>query len=63
MFRNQTYKVFGLGAMLDDAVYQANNGLMTLLTLLSMIAVVILLNRLVWRRLYNVATDRYRMDY
>lgn len=63
VFRNQTYKVFGLGAMLDDAVYSANNGLMTLLTLLSMIAVVILLNRLIWRRLYNVAAERYRIDY
>jgi NitT/TauT family transport system permease protein len=63
VFRNQTYKVFGLGAMLDDAVYQSGSGVMTLLTLLSMVAVVILLNRLIWRRLYNVAAERYRMDY
>ena len=63
VFRNQTYRVFGLGAMLDDATYQTGNGLMILLTLLSMVGVVILLNRLVWRRLYNFATERYRMDY
>ena len=63
VFRNQTYKVFGLGAMLDDAVYQSGSGVMTLLTLLSMVAVVIVLNRLIWRRLYNVAAERYRMDY
>jgi ABC-type anion transport system duplicated permease subunit len=31
--------------------------------LLSMVLVVILLNRLMWRRLYNIATDRYRIDY
>jgi len=62
-FRGETYKVFGLGAMLDVATYETDNGLMILLTLLSMVAVVILLNRLVWRRLYNVATERYRMDY
>jgi ABC-type anion transport system duplicated permease subunit len=24
---------------------------------------VLVLNRLVWRRLYDVATDRYRIDY
>ncbi|HEX4210211.1 MAG TPA: ABC transporter permease subunit, partial [Candidatus Binataceae bacterium] len=62
-FRGETYKVFGLGAMLDVATYETDNSLMILLTLLSMVAVVILLNRLVWRRLYNIATGRYRMDY
>ena len=62
-FRGTTYKVFGLGAMLDEATYQTDNGLMVLLTLLSMVGIVLLLNRLIWRRLYNVATERYRMDY
>ncbi|HVC43808.1 MAG TPA: ABC transporter permease subunit [Candidatus Binataceae bacterium] len=63
VYRATTYKVFGLGAMLDDATYQTGNGLMILLTLLSMVLVVIVLNRLMWRRLYNIATDRYRIDY
>jgi NitT/TauT family transport system permease protein len=62
-YRGRTYKVFGLGALLDDATYRTGNGLMILLTLLSMVLVVILLNRLVWRRLYDVATERYRIDY
>ncbi len=63
VYRGTTYKVFGLGAMLDDATYQTGNGLMILLTLLSMVLVVLMLNRLVWRRLYDIATERYRMDY
>jgi NitT/TauT family transport system permease protein len=63
VYRGTTYKVFGLGAMLDDATYQTGNGLMILLTLLSMVLVVLVLNRLVWRRLYDIATDRYRIDY
>ena len=63
VYRGTTYKVFGLGAMLDDATYQTGNGLMILLTLLSMVLVVLVLNRLVWRRLYDVAADRYRIDY
>jgi NitT/TauT family transport system permease protein len=62
-YRGKTYQVFGLGAMLDDATYRTDNGPMILLTLLSMILVVIVLNRLFWRRMYDVATDRYRMDY
>jgi NitT/TauT family transport system permease protein len=63
VYRSKTYEVFGLGAMLDEATYQTGNGLMILLTLLSMVLVVVLLNRLMWRRLYDVATERYRMDY
>jgi NitT/TauT family transport system permease protein len=63
VYRGTTYKVFGLGALLDDATYQSGNSLMILLTLFSMVLVVVLLNRLVWRRLYDFATDRYRIDY
>jgi len=62
-YRNRIYRVFGLGALLDEATYQTGNGLMILLTLLSMVLVVIVLNRLFWRRMYDVATDRYRIDY
>jgi NitT/TauT family transport system permease protein len=62
-YRGVTYKVFGLGAMLDVATYEKYDGLMILLTLLSMILVVILLNRLVWRRLFDLAAERYRIDY
>lgn len=63
IYRGRTYQVFGLGALLDDATYQADSGVMILLTLLSMILVVVLLNRLVWRRFYDVATERYKIDY
>jgi NitT/TauT family transport system permease protein len=63
VYRGQTYQVFGLGALLDDATYQTGSGVMTLLTLLAMVLVVVLLNRLVWRRFYDVATERYKIDY
>jgi NitT/TauT family transport system permease protein len=63
IYRGRTYQVFGLGALLDDATYQAGSGVMILLTLLSMVLVVMLLNRLVWRRFYDLATERYTIDY
>jgi len=63
VYRGATHQVFGLGAMLDEATYKTNNGVMSLLTLLSMVLVVILLNRFMWRRLYDLATERYRIDY
>ncbi|HYK65689.1 MAG TPA: ABC transporter permease subunit, partial [Patescibacteria group bacterium] len=64
VYKNHTYQVLGIGALLDAATYgKSNNGVMILLSLLSMIAVVLLLNRLMWRPLYNLATERYRLDY
>jgi NitT/TauT family transport system permease protein len=63
VYNNQTHQVLGIGSLLDAATYQSGNGVMILLSLLSMIAVVLLLNRLMWRRLYNLATERYRLDY
>ncbi|HUY18261.1 MAG TPA: ABC transporter permease subunit [Candidatus Binataceae bacterium] len=63
VYRSHTYQVLGLGALLDVATYQTGNSVMILLSLLSMIAVVIVLNRLVWRRLYDLAVERYRLDY
>ena len=63
-YNNQTYQVTGIGSLLDAATYnKSSNGVMILLSLLSMIAVVLLLNRLMWRPLYNLATERYRLDY
>jgi NitT/TauT family transport system permease protein len=62
VYRGHTYKVLGLGALLDVATYETGNNLMILLSLLSMVVVVIGLNRLLWRRLYKVATERYRFD-
>jgi NitT/TauT family transport system permease protein len=63
IFRGHTYQVLGLGALLDDATYRTGNGVMILLSLLSMVLVVLVLNRLIWRRLYQVATERFRLDY
>ncbi|MFZ0888141.1 MAG: ABC transporter permease subunit, partial [Candidatus Binataceae bacterium] len=57
------YEVLGLGALLDEATYQTGNSVMILLSLLSMVAVVITLNRLVWRRAYDTAAERFKLDY
>jgi NitT/TauT family transport system permease protein len=63
VYQSRTYQVMGLGQLLDVATYETGNGTMILLSLLSMVAVVIALNRLIWRPLYNVVTERYRLDY
>src|SRR5580704_3176107 len=63
IYRNHTYQVPGLGQLLDVATYDTGNGVMILLSLLSMVAVVLVLNHFVWRRLYDLAAERFRIDY
>ena len=63
VYRGHTYSVTGLGALLDEATYRTGNSVMILVSLLSMVLVVIMLNRLIWRRLYDMATERFRLDY
>ena len=63
VYKGHNYRVIGLGALLDQATYVSGNGVMILLSLMSMVVVVVGLNRLIWRRLYNYATEHYRLDY
>jgi NitT/TauT family transport system permease protein len=63
IYRGQHYEVLGLGALLDRATYESGNGTLILLSLLSMVLIVMGLNRLVWRPFYDYATERFRVDY
>jgi NitT/TauT family transport system permease protein len=63
IYRGHAYQVLGLGTLLDQATYETGNGTMILLSLLSMVLIVMGLNRLVWRPVYNFATERFRVDY
>src|SRR5260370_6047003 len=59
VYQQHTYQVIGIGALLDAATYKSGNGVMILLSLLSMILVVLLLNRLMSRRFSNITTATY----
>jgi len=63
IYRGNHYQVLGLGAMLDRATYETGNGTMILLSLLSMVLIVMGINRLVWRPVYSFVTERFRVDY
>ncbi|MGO9056997.1 MAG: ABC transporter permease subunit [Candidatus Binataceae bacterium] len=63
IYRGHHYQVLGLGTLLDRATYESGNGTMILLSLLSMVLIVMGINRLVWRPVYNYVTERYRVDY
>ena len=60
-FAGTTNKVVGLGALITSATATANYALLLASTLV-MIVIVVLINRFFWRRLFNIAETRYRMD-
>ncbi|MGE5362367.1 MAG: ABC transporter permease subunit, partial [Bacteroidales bacterium] len=59
----RTYSVHGIGSMLDKATLVKGDLQMITLTIVSMVVVITLLNRFVWRALYQRASTRYRLEY
>jgi NitT/TauT family transport system permease protein len=60
-FSGHTYSIFGLGASIAGAAAGANYPVLLAATLL-MAAFVVMINRLVWKRLYALAERRYTLD-
>lgn len=60
-FGGETSRVTGLGALITTSTAEGNYALLLAATL-TMIVLVVAINRLVWRRLYRVAEYRFRMD-
>jgi NitT/TauT family transport system permease protein len=60
-FGGQTYMVVGLGALIAQATGAGDYALLLAATLV-MIVVVVFINRTFWRKLYQLAEERYRME-
>ena len=60
-FGGRTVQTTGLGALISHATAEGAYPLLLAATL-TMILVVTLFNRLVWRRLYSLAEERFRME-
>ncbi len=60
-FNGKTYSVTGLGSIISEATASGNFALLAASTL-TMIVIVICLNRFFWRRLYRLAEEKYRME-
>jgi NitT/TauT family transport system permease protein len=56
-----TYEAFGLGSIISDATAAGNYSLLTA-SVVVMGIFVVLLNRIVWKRIYRVAEDRYTLN-
>src|SRR5438309_2392897 len=60
-FGGQTRSVVGIGSAIAKATAVGNYPMLLAATL-TMILVVVLVNRLLWRRLYALAEERFRID-
>ncbi|HEX7974051.1 MAG TPA: ABC transporter permease subunit [Anaerolineales bacterium] len=60
-FGGHAYNVTGIGSVIAQATAGGNYDLLLAGTL-TMILTVVLINRLVWRRLYRMAEEQYRME-
>jgi len=59
--QGRIFTTFGLGAQISAATDAGRFDLLLLSTVV-MAAMVVTVNRLVWRRLYNLAETRYRLE-
>jgi NitT/TauT family transport system permease protein len=62
-FAGKTWSVLGIGALLQEANEPPGNQAMLVLSVVAMVVVIVLMNRLFWRRLYNKAADRFKIEY
>ncbi len=60
-FRNQTFSITGLGAVISRAT-DAGNFPVLLGATIAISAMVVTVNRLMWRRLYTLASTRYKLE-
>ncbi len=61
-YAQRLYEVPGLGSLLSESVYLTPDAEMLFLTALSMIVVVLAMNKLLWRPLFKRAAIRYRLE-
>ena len=60
-FRGQTFSTVGLGAVISQAT-DSGNFRMLLVATLVMAMIVVTINRLLWRRLYALASSRFKLE-
>jgi NitT/TauT family transport system permease protein len=57
----QTFSTTGLGAVVSDAADKSNYPVLLVATML-MAFIVLVINRLLWRRLYRLASTKYKLE-
>ncbi|MEA3200344.1 MAG: NitT/TauT family transport system permease protein [Thermoplasmata archaeon] len=61
-WRGTSYHTFGIGYLIDKAVYETRDPGLLLLSVLSMVVFIYAINALLWRRLYRRAVTKYSLE-
>ncbi|WP_455280082.1 ABC transporter permease subunit [[Eubacterium] cellulosolvens] len=62
VFGNDILAVLGIGALLDIAAYELGSVGLLLLIIVVMVATIMIINKLIWRPLYNYVLSKYLME-
>ncbi len=62
VFRERSYEVTGVGALIDRATYVTGDRTLLLLSVAALVITVVLINRLIWQRLYSHVNKRYQLE-
>ncbi len=63
VFGGTVYSVLGIGALLDKATYQLGSQSLMVLSVVSLVIFIVLINRFFWRKLYKIAAERFKIEY
>src|SRR5947199_7033027 len=61
-YNNVLYSTNGIGYLMDVATFDVPDGELLLLSILTMVLVVLAMNKLLWRPLFKRATIKYRLE-
>ena len=61
IFGYKTYSATGIGSLLDKVAYSTGNIVLIMIIICAMLAVIVTINRLVWRRIYKRVIKKYGM--
>lgn len=62
-YSNKTMTVPGIGMLMNKAAYELGSVSLLTILIIVMVAVVVGLNRTIWKRLYKITFSKYRLDY
>jgi NitT/TauT family transport system permease protein len=62
VYGDKTYSVLGIGSLLDVSAYGLGNTVLILMIVGVMVATIVTINNLVWRRLYKKVIRKYSMS-
>jgi NitT/TauT family transport system permease protein len=62
VFRERTYSVLGVGALINRATYAAGDRTLLLISVATLVVVVVLINRFFWQPVYAYVNERFRLE-